>query len=148
MAGYYTPTIAKLLANFEYMTRLSQNAEISNAISAYTAFLQAKERAGVERVMEAAGFSSGKFAPAVYQKFVGLIAAQNDLLAVFRKHASDGQKAYYNQTMTGAPVEGTSSLRKIAIDSPAKGNTGGITGPQWFKTITSKINLMKRLRIA
>jgi methyl-accepting chemotaxis protein len=145
MAGYYTPTISKLLANVEYMTRLSQNAEISNAISAYTAFLQAKERAGVERAMGAAGFSSGKFTPAVYQKFVGLIAAQNDLLAVFRKHASDGQIAFYSQTMTGAPVEGTNSLRKIAIDSPAKGNTGSITGPQWFKTITSKIDLMKKI---
>ncbi|NKB22642.1 MAG: HAMP domain-containing protein [Alphaproteobacteria bacterium] len=145
MAGYYTPTIAKLLSNVEYMTRLSHNSEISNSIATYTAFLQAKERAGVERAMGAAGFSSGKFAPKVYQKFVGLIAAQNDLLGIFRKHASKEQFAFYNQTMTGAPVDGTNSLRKIAIDSPVKGNVGGVTGPQWFKTITSKIDLMKRV---
>jgi methyl-accepting chemotaxis protein len=145
MASYYTPTITKLLANVEIMTRLSQNAKISNGISAYTAFLQAKERAGVERAMGATGFSSGKFSPAVYQKFVGLIAAQNDLLAVFRKHASKGQIAFYNQTMTGVAVQGVASLRKIALDSPAKGNTGGVTAPQWFKTITGKIELMKKV---
>ena len=70
MAGYYTPTIAKLLGIVEAMTKASNNDTVSKAITAYIAFLQAKERAGVERAMGATGFGSGAFQPAVYRKFL------------------------------------------------------------------------------
>ena len=76
MAGYYTPTIAKLLAIVEEMAVISTNAEVSNLITAYTSFLQAKERSGVERAMGGAGFGAGKFSRAQYNNFVGLIRAR------------------------------------------------------------------------
>jgi methyl-accepting chemotaxis protein len=145
MAKYYTPTIAKLLSIVEFMGSLSHNAEVSNAIATYTAFLQGKERAGIERAMGAAGFGAGQFAPPVYQNFIGLIAAQDSFFAVFRKHAQADQITYYNQTLTGPAVDGVNRMRKIARDSVSSGNTGGITGKQWFATITSKIELMKKV---
>jgi hypothetical protein len=55
MAGYYTPTIHKLLAVIEHMAVLSTNVEITDIIAAYTSMLEAKESAGVERAMGAAG---------------------------------------------------------------------------------------------
>ncbi|MBT3358391.1 MAG: nitrate- and nitrite sensing domain-containing protein [Rhodospirillales bacterium] len=65
MASYYTPTIAKLLAIVEEMAVLSSNASATNTISAYTSFLQGKERAGQERAMGATGFGGGRVVRAV-----------------------------------------------------------------------------------
>ena len=143
MAGYYTPTIAKLLAMVEEMAVLSTNAEVTNAITSYTQFLQAKERAGIERAMGAGGFSGGEFKPGVYRKFLQLIAMQDILLKTFDIYATGEQKAFLKSTISGKAVDEVARMREIAIESPITGSTGGIEGPYWFDTITKKINLMK-----
>ncbi|MDJ0609030.1 MAG: nitrate- and nitrite sensing domain-containing protein [Kiloniellales bacterium] len=145
MAGYYTPTIQKLLAVVERMLVLSSESRVTNAIAAYSALLQAKERAGLERAMGAVGFSSGEFRPAIYQKFVELIALQDILLGVFRKHAGGEQVAFLEKTVAGSPVQEVARMREVAIDSPQSGDLKGIQGPQWFDVITQKIDLLKRV---
>ncbi|MCK5167100.1 MAG: nitrate- and nitrite sensing domain-containing protein, partial [Rhodospirillaceae bacterium] len=143
MAGYYTPTIAKLLSIVEEMAVISTNAELTNQITAYTSFLQAKERSGVERAMGGAGFGAGNFSRGQYNNFVGLIAKQQDLLKIFNNYASQEQRDFYKNTVTGPDVDEVNRMRKIAISSADTGTTEGIEGPYWFGTITKKINLMK-----
>ncbi|MCK4939718.1 MAG: nitrate- and nitrite sensing domain-containing protein, partial [Rhodospirillaceae bacterium] len=145
MAGYYTPTIAKLLSVVEEMAVISTNAEITNQITAYTSFLQAKERSGVERAMGGAGFGAGQFSRGQYNNFVGLIAKQQDLLKIFNNYASQEQRDFYKNTVIGPDVDEVARMRKIAISSPDTGTTEGITGPYWFGTITKKIDLMKKV---
>ena len=143
MAGYYTPTIAKLLSIVEEMVVLSTDAQVTSAITAYTSFLQGKERAGIERAMGGAGFGVGTFKPAIHRKFVSLIAQQQTYLSVFDINASKEQRAFLKSTVSGADVDEVERMRKIAIDSPQTGSVEGITGPYWFATITKKINLLK-----
>ena len=145
MAGYYTPTIAKLLSIVEEMALVSTDAQVSNAITAYTAFLQGKERAGIERAMGGAGFGAGKFPPALHRKFVSLIAMQNILFARFNLYATAGQRSFMSNTVRGKAVDEVKRMRKIAIDSPKTGSVGGVTGPYWFGTITQKIDLFKKV---
>jgi hypothetical protein len=87
MAKYYTSTIAGLLSITEEMYGLTDNARILSSIYSYTAFLQGKERAGIERAMGAGGFGAGKFAPGIYQRFVGLIAMQHTFFHQFELNA-------------------------------------------------------------
>jgi methyl-accepting chemotaxis protein len=143
MAGYYTPTIGKLLTIVEEMGNLSSNVEVTRIITAYTAFLQGKERAGIERAMGAGGFSAGEFKPGIYRKFLQLIAMQKIYLSRFDNFASNDQKAFLKSTVTGPVVEEVNRLRKIAIESAVTGTTDGVEGGYWFKTITNKINLLK-----
>ena len=143
MAGYYTPTIAKLLSIVEEMGSLSSDAQVTGAITAYTNYLQGKERAGIERAMGAAGFGAGKFAPGTYTKFVSLIAAQNTYISTFSLHASADQVAFYKATVQGADVDEVARMREVALDSPFTGSLDGVDGPHWFATITNKINLLK-----
>jgi hemerythrin-like metal-binding protein len=143
MAGYYTPTIGKLLVIVEEMAVLSSDARMTKAIAAYTSFLQGKERAGIERAMGAAGFSAGQFKPAIFKKFIELIAQQNTFLSRFAIFASAEQRAFYKDTVKGAAVDEVNRMRKAAITSPQTGHTGGVEGPAWFDTITKKINLLK-----
>ncbi len=143
MAKYYTGTIMALLAIVEDMLRDSSDDKVSKEISSYISFLQGKERAGRERAMGAAGFGSGQFKPKIYNNFVRLIGAQDLFFGNFRLLAEQEEVEFYEQTMTGKAVDEVARLRDIAIKSPQTGTLGGITGGQWFKTITDKINLMK-----
>jgi methyl-accepting chemotaxis protein len=143
MAGYYTPTIVKFLTIVEEMAVLSTNAEVSNAIAAYTSFLQGKERAGIERAMGAGGFGAGEFKPPIYRKFLQLVAMQQTFLGVFDIYATPGQRAFYKETVRGKAVDEVARMRKIAIESVVTGSTEGIEGAYWFDTITQKIDLLK-----
>ena len=145
MAGYYTSSIAKMLAIVEDMALISSNVEITNAITAYTSFLQGKERAGIERAMGAAGFGGGQFPPAIYQKFLQLIAMQDVFFGQFKNYATDGLKDSFNKTLKGPVLDEVARMRRIAINSPGSGTLDGIEGPYWFKSITDKINLMKKV---
>jgi len=145
MAGYYTPTIAKLLTIVEEMTVLSTDPRITRAITAYTSFLQGKERSGIERAMGGAGFGAGKFKPGVFRKFVDLIAQQQAFLSIFKINATDSQIAYLQSTVTGKDVNEVQRMRKIAIASPQTNDLQGITAAHWFATITAKIDLLKKV---
>ena len=145
MAAYYTGTIAKGLGIVDEMEHLSHNGEVAGAIAAYDAMLQGKERAGIERAMGAGGFGAGKFAPAIYHKFLQLIAAQDTFFFVFKTQTSKELEAYFDKTLSGPVVAEVDRMRKIAVDSPFTNTLGGITGPAWFGAITKKINLMKQV---
>jgi len=145
MAKYYTGTIAKLLSIVEEMGVISTNAHVTKTITAYTSFLQAKERAGQERAMGGAGFGAGKFAPPIYRRLVELIAEQNVLLFTFDVYASDAQRAALIDIVKGDDVDEVNRMRKVAVNSLYTGTTEAIEGPYWFKTITSKIDKLKQV---
>jgi methyl-accepting chemotaxis protein len=145
MAAYYTSTIASLLTIVEEMALLSDNAELTNAITAYTSLLQGKERAGIERAMGAGGFGGGKFAPATHERFVKLIAMQETFHRTFVNYGSAEQKRAYDSTVRGRAVDEVERMRRIAIDSVHTGTLAEVTGPYWFDQITAKINLLKEV---
>jgi len=145
MAKYYTGTIAKLLSIVEEMAVISTDAHVTKTITAYTSFLQAKERAGQERAMGGAGFGAGKFAPPVYRRMTELIAEQNVLLFTFDIYASDTQRAALKNIVQGKDVDEVNRMRKIAIDSLYTGTTEGVEGPHWYTTITHKIEKLKKV---
>ena len=144
-AGYYTGTIATLLGAVGEMALLSHDADVSTAIGAYNAFLEAKERVGLERALGSNGFTSGKFAPQVYRTFVELGGQQKAYLATFMAQARSEQVQAYKDTVKGAEVEEATRMRDIAVSSAFTNDLEGITGPRWFDAITGKINLMKQV---
>lgn len=143
MASYYSTTIAKLLGIIEETGSLSSNADVSRIIFSYTAFLQAKERAGLERALGSVVFTAQKATPSVYQKYVQLIAMQNVYLTQFKLTASENLKNFYNKTVVGTAVDAVNRMRKVALDSPFSGTTENIDGGIWFKKNTKKIELLK-----
>ncbi|MFT5489016.1 MAG: methyl-accepting chemotaxis protein [Paracoccaceae bacterium] len=144
MAKYYTSTIGGLLSITEEMYSLTDNARILASIYSYTAFLQGKERAGIERAMGAGGFGAGKFAPGIYQRFVGLIAMQNTYFHQFELSAGPEATKAYHTVIASPESTAVGQLRKIALASPVAG-TLGVQAGKWFATITAKIDLMKRV---
>ncbi len=145
MAKYYTGTITKLLDVVALMAILSSEVHITDEIAAYVNLLQAKERAGIERAMGAAGFGKGAFAPAVHERFISLIAQQQAYIKGFELFALPEQWAFYVETLQGEAVEDVERMRKIAIANPHGGDLEGIEAGYWFDRITQKIELLKQV---
>jgi methyl-accepting chemotaxis protein len=143
MAGYYTGTIAKLLDIVEIMASYSTDTDITKKIVAYTAYLQGKERSGVERAMATGGFGAKKFSPKVYRRFLQLIAMQEVFLDRFDRLAAQKLIDFHTSTVRGPVVEELQRLRVIAINSPETGHTGDVDATHFYDIITKKINLLK-----
>jgi methyl-accepting chemotaxis protein len=141
----YTKTIGGLIEIVAGMSTMSGDARITNIISAYVQVLHAKERAGQERATGAAGFSAGKFTPALHSRLIALGAEQENLLELFTDFASSQQTAFLKQTLSGGVVDEVTRLRKIAIESLVSGDLGGVKAPHWFKATTDRIDLMRKV---
>lgn len=143
MAGYYTGTIRTILDMVQDISELGHDEEINRSISAYASFLEAKERAGLERAMGAVGFSSNGFSQKIHEKFVSLIAAQDIFLKVFGDNATAEEVAFKQKTLSGPKVDEVYRLRNIANASVYGGDLQGVSGLEWFSASTDRIELMK-----
>ena len=144
MAKYYTGAIADLFAIVEEMTVLSADAKTTSAITAYTSFLQSKERAALERDMGLSGFAKSSFKFFVHKKFVELIAQQESLLETFAINATDEQNDFLKATLIGESIDEVARMRVAAIASiQADFDNQGVTTDDWYTHITAKIGLLK-----
>ncbi|RCK53957.1 chemotaxis protein [Thalassospira profundimaris] len=143
VVGFYTGIITSMLGTVNEAAQLSNDPEILRFIASYNNFMQAKERAGLERATGAVGFGMGKFEPALYRRFIELITLQDGYLSVFKEFANPDLTNFYNQTMADPAVKKVADLRAIALNYPVTGTTNDVAGSDWFATITQKINLYK-----
>ncbi|SCA58210.1 putative Methyl-accepting chemotaxis protein [Candidatus Terasakiella magnetica] len=142
--GYYSALNSSLLNSIAAMSKISNDLGMSNRISTFVNFLQSKERAGIERAKGSAGYGTNIFSPALLKDFVSLIAIQDTYMNVAKSFATPKTLAYMAETISGKAISDVDEMRKIAIASPTTKDLKGITGPQWFDTITKKINLLKK----
>ena len=143
--GYYTGLNAKVLSLIDSMSTLSPDPVVVSRIIGYTSFLQAKERAGIERAVGANGFSLGRFSPEAMKTFESLAAIQKTYNQVFLAHATEAQEKAY-QTMMALPVvKDVQRMRDIAYKGGENGDLDNTSVDQWFDTITKKINALKEM---
>lgn len=140
--GYYTNFIAELLSVAATTSRISDDADISRASAAFYAFLQAKERAGIERAVLSNVFGSDRFAPGLYERFLNLVSQQDTYLSQFRVLATVPQAEALNRLEKTAEFAAVEQLRTVAREKAGSGNFG-VTGTEWFDRATDRINALK-----
>lgn len=140
--GYYTNFIAELLSVAATTSRISDDADISRASAAFYAFLQAKERAGIERAVLSNVFGSDRFGPGLYERFLNLVSQQDTYLAQFRVLATEAQAEALNRLEKTAEFSAVEQLRIVAREKAASGNFG-VAGTEWFDRATDRINALK-----
>jgi methyl-accepting chemotaxis protein len=118
------------------------NEKIAMDLAAYTSFLKAKERAGVERAVLTAAFAANKFLPGMYTKFITLLSAQKAYLDDFLTFANPRIKQMYFSIIQRPEFKETQKLEELAIKKHKVGNFD-VSPRFWFKTITKKINDLK-----
>ena len=141
--GVYTAIIGGLLDSTYEIARLTHDADLRNLVVAYGVFMQGKERAGLERATGSAGFAAGRFDAALFQRFVGLAAAQDTFFAVFRGVAPADAVAALDQRVESGPRAEVDALRRVALEAGAGGDLKGTEAGVWFRKATERIDLMK-----
>ena len=135
----------KLVLDIVALTaRFSDIAVLVKSLDGYTNFLKAKERAGIERAVLSATFGADKFLPGLYTKFITLLAEQNAYIDAFKAIAPVEYIKYYDKLMSLEVVKKVTYMENIA-KSKHKTGSFGIDAEYWFKTITKKINLLKKV---
>lgn len=142
--GYYTGLNTAYLAIIGSMVEVTTDADYSRQLTAYGDFLQAKERAGIERAVMSNTFAADKFGPGMFSKFNFLMAKQEAYTDAFLTVATREHIQYYHKTLTGEFVDEVKRMRGIALAKASEGNFE-IDATYWFKTITGKINLLKNV---
>jgi methyl-accepting chemotaxis protein len=143
--AYFTNTNMQSVRTIAQIALASKNIETSNAISAYVGFLYGKEKTGQERALGAAGIATGKFTEEGYLRFVQVSAEQGAYLSGFESYAPEAIKAFRDQTVSGHEVDEAARIRKIVFAGGLSGDLKGIEGPYWYKVMTAKIDLMKKV---
>ncbi|WP_404379976.1 methyl-accepting chemotaxis protein [Caenispirillum salinarum] len=146
MAGYYTGSIrAFIVAVAEMAASDTGNVDLAHDLTAYLALIQAKERAGLERAMGANGFGAGAFQAAIHQKLVDLAGQQEAFFSTYRVFAEPEDAAALDAVLNGEAAGAVSAMRTEANAMVYEGAAPTTTGPEWFATITKKIDGLKQV---
>ncbi|MCF6201105.1 MAG: methyl-accepting chemotaxis protein, partial [Hydrogenimonas sp.] len=105
-------------------------------------FTSAKERAGIERAILSGVFSKDRFDRFLYAKFISVLAQQKALFHLFEATADKNLKEYYASIKSDPAFAEVQRMREIALN---RESDFGVDAPYWFKTITKKINGLKKM---
>ncbi len=142
--AYYTGMNKKILNIVSLTAKLADTQELVKALDTYTNFLKSKERAGIERAVLSGTFAADKFGEGMFAKWITLVAQQDAFLDSSMAMASDKVKSFYKTTMNAPSVNEVNAMRDIARAKASSGEFG-VDSVHWFKTITKKINLLKKV---
>jgi len=141
--GYYTPMNSAFLDTIAHIAKMSTDQKMSASLNAFTNYLYSKERAGIERAVMTGTFAKDSFPTGFYAKFVKLISQQDTYMGRFLFLTSKENVDFYKKTLVGKAVDEVNRMREIGLSS--MNGDFGVDSSYWFKTITQKINLLKKV---
>ena len=140
--GYYTALNKQLLSAAALASSLSEDVSLTRGTLAYYHFLQAKERAGIERAVLSNAFAKDQFSPGLFARFVTLVSEQNTYTQSFMELASAEQLKRFKALQADPAIDSVETLRAIAMDKYATGGFG-VDAAFWFGEASKRINLLK-----
>ncbi len=113
--AYYTEVNNRLLAIVDETAKAGANQEIAIKAAAFSAYLQMKERAGLERAVLSSTFGQTGFRPKIYAKFITLVSEQNSYLERFQALAAPELVQAVARIQSSQVVQDVEVLREIAL---------------------------------
>lgn len=141
--GFYTKLNASLLSSGQEIAKAAVDLSMMQSSLAYYNFLQAKERAGIERAVLSNVFAKDSFAPGLFARFITLVTEQNTYTTVFKGLASKAHVAELDKLSNDAAVIEVLRLREVATANYSSGGFA-VDSVHWFKEATKRINLLKQ----
>lgn len=112
-------------------------------VSAYSFFLQLKEKFGRERALGIRGLATKSFDNSEFlDRFRFLVSEQDSFKRTFFAMADRAQKNIYDSIMQGNAVRKLTELHNN-LKVGHKISVPDLTAPEWFALTTEKMNLMK-----
>ena len=144
--AYYTRAIGGWLAVVSDLPKHSEEAGLARRLGAYTLLLKAKELAGQERATASGAIARGEFDAAVYTRWVGLVAGQQQLLEQCLESGDPALRSGVETLEQGARNQEVQKVR-AQIQGRGPGKCEGLDAPAWFKTSTARIDAMQEVEI-
>ncbi len=142
--SFYTKLNSYFIDTIGHISKTASNPMTVRELIAYTDFLLAKERAGIERAVLSNTFAKDSFLPGFFVKFIRLVSQQEAFIKAFEEAAPTKFITYYRRTMKDPVVQEVKRMEEIAIANAQKGGFG-VDPSYWFDTITKKIDLLKKV---
>jgi methyl-accepting chemotaxis protein len=144
---YYTQIHEKLIGITASIAKESTNGYVANQLNAYFNFLEAKERAGIERAIMSNVFTHDKFDNQSLTKFLSLKAKQDSYFLTFEKIADKKLLNIYQNALNHDSVKYVAQKRALVLDNISEGNFS-VDSQKWFKQATGRINQLKLIEDA
>ncbi len=141
---YYTSMNAKFLKLIGTIAHESSDPFLSHELAAYTNFLKAKERAGIERAVLAGAFSEDSFAPGKAAMLSALQSAQENYIDAFGSNCSQEAWEAYENALSDPAFKKVEEFRKIAAEHAETGGFG-VDPASWIAAATNRINKLKEV---
>lgn len=139
------------LPTIDAMIELAQRAEGHNSalVSAFSNFVQWKEKVGLERALGARGFYTFSFRNQEFcDRFVALIAEQKNYQETFRALASPSQLAITQDAMDDEDLEALASINSLLEEGAPPNAIEQYDGETWFELLTRMIDKLRLAEIA
>ncbi|MEM6414371.1 MAG: methyl-accepting chemotaxis protein [Pseudomonadota bacterium] len=143
MASTYTTAINMLFDFAEEQVSRDASAEVNARAEALLALMGAKESAGLERAMGANGFGGGRFAPAIYNRYVLLQGAQKAYFSKALSKAASVDTRAIKAVLEGAASARVNELRANASAMALSSAPPKVSGPEWFSASTVRIDELR-----
>ncbi|WP_171816252.1 methyl-accepting chemotaxis protein [endosymbiont of unidentified scaly snail isolate Monju] len=142
--AYYSGVDDVIMEFVLAMARTPDTGKVSRALIAYSNFLKAKDRAGVERAILTSAFSRGGLAPGQRKHLAEVIAEQSSYLDVFDSLAEGGALDLYRRARSSKVEAEVDCLRALAFGGKA-GSFDGIASKKVFSILTDRIEILKEI---
>ncbi|OHD22531.1 MAG: hypothetical protein A2Y38_18475, partial [Spirochaetes bacterium GWB1_59_5] len=140
--AFYSKAIAGYLDVVSTIASLSGEADLVRGAVTYYAFLNFKEQAGKERATLNEVLSADAFTDDSYKRFISIISAQAEYLAIFSKFADSSDIRILEEKMSSGPVLRADQIRLVALSARSD---FGVEATEWFEMMTGKIDAMKEI---
>lgn len=115
-------------------------------VSAYNAFLQWKERIGLERAIGAKGFVNHSFHNAEFlERILFLLSEQRNHRRTFMALANGAQLELIKQVLEGKPSTQLKQLHSLFRKDPKSAKLYDLTPQNWFDLISAKIDALRTI---
>jgi len=129
MVAYFTDTNSAFLDAVTAMPGLTQDSNISSALSSYADFVRIKELTGVERAVLTNTFARDSFADGMFVRLASLLGERAAYERAFLSCATPKEVDFYHQTVLGPDVDEVTQLEHMAMSTSSRGGLGSLLNP-------------------
>jgi methyl-accepting chemotaxis protein len=140
--AFYTNLNKTIINTIAHYAIYIENTKVLSKFNSFILFITAKERAGIERAILSNVFATDRFSKKMYAKFKTLVSEQNSFINLFKSFSDNEVLSLYKEYTKDPSFAEVERMRNIAS---SRDSQFGIDPTYWFKTITQKINTLKKL---
>jgi methyl-accepting chemotaxis protein len=141
--AFYSTLNKELLAIVDQTAKEGDSQAIAIQAASFSAYLQMKERAGLERALLSSSFGNREFKPGMFLGFATLVSEQQSYEERFMALATPAVQDKYRQLINSRAVKDVEALRKIAFSGDSDALSAQ-SAEEWFSTSSARIELVRQ----